>query len=93
MDLNDTIIMMANADYKERFKAEYYQLKIRFEKLVAMMEKWHAGELEFTPACPKEVYRLQLKAMHDYLDILVIRAKLEGIELELIQDDGTDVAI
>ena len=29
MKLNDTIEMMNNADYKERFKAEYYQLKVR----------------------------------------------------------------
>ena len=27
MELKETIEMMTSADYKERFKAEYYQLK------------------------------------------------------------------
>lgn len=27
MELRDTALMMASADYKERFKAEYYQVK------------------------------------------------------------------
>lgn len=30
MELKDTVEMMLSADYKERFKAEYYQLKIRY---------------------------------------------------------------
>ena len=29
MELKDTIEMMVSVDYKERFKAEYLQLKIR----------------------------------------------------------------
>ena len=29
MKLQDTMSMMVSDDYKERFKAEYYQLKIR----------------------------------------------------------------
>ena len=33
MELKDTIEMMTSNDYKERFKAEYYQAKIRYEKL------------------------------------------------------------
>lgn len=32
MELRDTAEMMNSADYKERFKAEYYQLKIRYGK-------------------------------------------------------------
>lgn len=34
MELKDTIKLMESKDYKERFKAEYYQTKIRWEKLV-----------------------------------------------------------
>ena len=37
MELKDTIKMMDNVDYKERFKAEYYQTKIRYEKLVGLL--------------------------------------------------------
>ena len=29
MNLKDTIEMMTSTDYKERFRAEYYQLEIR----------------------------------------------------------------
>ena len=49
MDLKDTIELMQSEDYKERFKAEYYQVKIRLEKLEAMLDKWDKGELDFTP--------------------------------------------
>ena len=36
MNLNDTVKMMNSANYKERFKAEYWQTKIRYEKLHRM---------------------------------------------------------
>lgn len=81
MELKDTIPMMDNADYKERFKAEYYQLKIRYEKLDAMVDKWAIGELEFTPTCPRSTYYLQLEFMQKYMAVLEMRAKIEGIEL------------
>lgn len=42
MDLRDTISAMQSADYKDRFRAEYWQTKIRYEKLRAMMNKWEA---------------------------------------------------
>lgn len=32
MELKDTVEMMGSVDYKERFKAEYLQAKIRYEK-------------------------------------------------------------
>ena len=38
MKLQDTIKMMDNADYNERFKAEYYQLKIRYEGLARLLK-------------------------------------------------------
>ena len=38
MELKDTATLMVNSDYKERFKAEYYQLKIRLEKLKCMLQ-------------------------------------------------------
>lgn len=39
-ELKDTIELMNSSDYKDRFKAEYYQLKIRYTKLHA-----HACEI------------------------------------------------
>lgn len=82
MELNYTVEMMTSTDYKERFKAEYYQLKIRYAKLMKMLEQWDNGELDFTPDCPRSLYTLQVRAMHDYLAVLEARAKIEGIELE-----------
>jgi hypothetical protein len=81
MQLQDTVELMRSADYHDRFKAEYNQVKIRYERLLTMLEKWDNNILEFTPNCPREVYNFQTKAMKEYLDILVIRAKIENIEL------------
>lgn len=81
MELKDTIKMMDNADYKERFKAEYYQLKIRYQKLDAMCAKWDIGELDFKPTCPRSIYSLQMKYMYEYMAVLEARAKMEGIDL------------
>lgn len=39
MRLKDTVEMMNSTDYKERFKAEYHQVVIRYQKLKAMLEK------------------------------------------------------
>lgn len=81
MELKDTIDLMTSEDYKERFKAEYYQLKIRYEKLKAMLDKWDNGELDFEPTCPREIYNKQIEGMETYLDVLADRAELEKVEL------------
>lgn len=79
--LSDTVEMMQSDDYKERFKAEYFQLSIRLAKLREMVEKWDAGTLDFEPTCPREIYDKQLLAMSQYLDVLEERAQIEGVEL------------
>lgn len=81
MELKDTIEMMQSEDYKERFKAEYYQLKIRLEKLHAMAVKYEAGKLEFKPTCSLNLLLRQEAHMIEYLRALEVRAKVEGIEL------------
>lgn len=86
MTLEDTKELMCSPDYKDRFKAEYYQLKIRYEKLKAMCEKWDRGELNFTPTCRRGTYELQLSYMSGYLSILEDRAELEGIKLEEVEE-------
>lgn len=47
-----------------------------------MLKYWDKDELDFTPDCPRSLYTLQVRAMHDYLAVLEARAKIEGIELE-----------
>lgn len=80
-ELKQTVELMNSSDYKERFKAEYYQLKIRYDKLNAMCKKWDAGELNFVPTCPRDIYETQLSAMYDYLAVLETRATMENVEL------------
>ena len=82
MTLEETKDLMCSPDYKERFKAEYYQLKIRYDKLKDMCEKWDKGELDFKPTCPRYIYRRQLDKMAGYLSILEERAEIEGVELK-----------
>ena len=84
MELKDTIEMMQSADYKERFKAEYQQTKIRYNKLHRMLVKADAGTLEFTPTCPLDLLRDQVAAMGKYLYCLEVRAEIEGINLNSI---------
>lgn len=81
MEVKDTVAMMNSADYKERFKAEYQQTKIRYDKLHRMLVKHDAGKLEFTPSCPINLLREQKAAMGQYLNCLEIRAEIEGVEL------------
>ena len=82
MELKETVKMMNSSDYKERFKAEYYQVVIRYQKLMAMIQKWDNGELNFTPTCPRSTYNMQIKAMTDYIAVLEARAVMEGVELD-----------
>lgn len=82
MELKDTAALMMSADYKERFCAEYWQLRDRFVKLTVMLNKWDAGELDFTPDCPRQLLDRQIRAMADYIGILEERAAIEGVTLE-----------
>ena len=81
MTLGDTAEMMQSDNYKERFRAEYHQLRIRYEKLQYMLVRWDNGSLDFTPTCVRPMYDRQIQAMKDYLEILRERAKIEGVEL------------
>ena len=81
MELKDTVELMTSDDYKERFIAEYCQVKIRYGKLKYMLERWDNGILNFTPTCPRSTYDLQISAMKDYIAILEARAVMEGVTL------------
>ena len=81
MQLKDTVEMMNSEDFKERFKAEYYQLLIRYDGLLSMLIKWENNMLDFEPKCSKETLENQVIFMKGYVDILLLRSKIEGIEL------------
>lgn len=81
MELKDTIELMNSSDYKDRFKAEYQQIKIRHEKLHKMLVKWDAGTLDFEPTCSKALLMEQERYMREYIRCLETRAEIEGVDL------------
>lgn len=85
MKLNDTVDLMNSDDYKERFVAEYWQTKIRYERLKVFsiereVEKM-LGEECALKISPLPVLRRQVAAMGEYLHMLELRAVIEGIDL------------
>ena len=81
-ELHDIIGLMCSEDYKDRFKAEYLQLKMRYNKLHNMVVKYEADKLEFKPSCNIELLKKQKAAMGNYLYYLEVRAQVEGIDLK-----------
>lgn len=81
MELRDTVTMMNSPDYRERFRAEYAQVVIRYRKLDAMLKKWDEGNLDFTPTCPRSTYNMQISSMTEYIAVLEARAVMEGVDL------------
>ena len=90
MTLHDTVEMMQSTDYKERFRAEYWQTRIRYERLKAFNNRIEAAEAtNFLDNsvdmpkhdCPFDMLRHQQSVMGEYLHILEVRAIIEGVEL------------
>lgn len=81
MELKETVQMMSSANYKERLKAEYLQLKIRMNGLSNMLKKYKEGMLTFKPSCSYDLLNAQFKAMNMYASYLEERAEIENIEL------------
>ena len=91
--LADTAAGMTSPDYKERFRAEYIQTKIRYERLKAFNTKIEAAfrtecerpEVKKAPMpphdCPHDLLREQQEVMGQYLHILEVRAVIEGVDL------------
>lgn len=82
MELKNTIAAMVNSDYKARFAAEYWQTKIRYDKLHDMITSYDAGTLNFKPTCPIGNLRAQARCMGQYLYELEVRAKIEDVNLK-----------
>ena len=81
MELKETIELMNSVDYKERFRAEYWQTKIRYDKLDKMCCLYEANKLDFTPDYSLELLTEQKHHMGNYLHCLQVRAAIEEIEL------------
>lgn len=83
MELKDTIELMNSDNHRDRFKAEYWQTKIRYDKLHRMCVKYEAETLDFAPVCPLELLNKQASFMGRYLKALEVRAEIEGINLNV----------
>lgn len=79
--LIDSVLLMTSKDFKERFRAEYIQTAIRFNKILAFLRQWDEGQLDYEPATPRATFNFQIDAMSKYIGILETRAKIEGIKL------------
>ena len=87
---------MNSDDYKERFKAEYEQLKTRYVKLASFVNRIEAAQeinsdyemkrrgITFEEPkhdCPLSLLKRQINVMDEYLKVLEIRAVVENIRL------------
>lgn len=85
MELKETIELMCSENYKERFIAEYHQVKIRYDKLKNFCNKIEVetmlGKEVTKHDCPIELLREQQKYMGLYLSVLEKRALIENVEL------------
>jgi hypothetical protein len=88
--ISQTADLAASSSHKERFIAEYIQLKQRYEKLKAFNTKIEAaartrqmdnGVDEPEHDCPAVLLREQQAAMGEYLHILEVRAVIEDVDL------------
>lgn len=100
MEYKDTVNGMLSSDYKERFKAEYQQTKIRYEKLKKLNNKVEAQRYlpferrcivpDFKLSCSPDLLEEQQHIMGRYLHVLEIRAEVEGIDLGCAPVPGDD---
>ena len=81
-NLKDTVDLMLSNDYKDRFFAEYLQLKIRHDKLAYIIEMYETRSLDFEPSCSPAFLKYQLSWMQGYMLALRTRAEIEKIDLE-----------
>ena len=81
MKLEKTVELMTSDDYQDSFKAEYYQLVNRANKLRKMVRAYEKDELDFKSSCSLDLLTWQLKTMDEYIYILKRRVKIESIEL------------
>ena len=82
-EIREIAHLLISDDYKQRFVGEYWELRIRLEKLNDMIRKHDLGVLGFQPDCPIPKLREQANIMWDYLNVLEDRAIYEKIDLTL----------
>lgn len=84
MELKDTVEGMLSDDWKERFKAEYFQLDIRIQKLDAAIRKMTKTRCALDGA-PIDLlfFRRQIRHMKRYRQEMRHRAEIHGVNLNV----------
>ena len=80
-DLSYTVSPMMSDNYKLRFWAEYWQTRIRYERLHKLIIQMEAGTCDFKPDTPLELLKDQARYMGLYLHVLEVRAEIEKIHI------------
>lgn len=80
--LKETVDYMLSDSYIDRFKAEYHQVKMRYQNLQKMIIKYEANTLDFIPKCSIDILKDQKRYMGCYLYQLELRAEIENINLK-----------
>lgn len=93
MELKNTIAAMVDSNYKARFAAEYWQTKIRYDKLHDIITSYDAGTLNFELTCNISNLRAQARCMGQYLYELEVRAKIEDIDLKFWEQKMDDAKV
>ena len=78
MTFEDTVSLMLSEDYRDRLRGEYWQTKLRYNRLVDTISKMYKEELDFEPVVSMHEQR---DIMFEYLCLLQKRAELENIKL------------
>lgn len=84
MELKDTISLMLSDKFEDRFKAEYWQTKIRYDKLHKWLVNYDAGSKPESVCYDNEcvsMMRDQASKMGQYLYSMEVRASYLNIEL------------
>lgn len=84
MKLEDTVNLMCSEDFKDRFRAEFAQLEIRYQKLGILLMQIENHLCEFEPKSPVQLLRIQHQIMYQYMQVLKKRADAEGIDLKVV---------
>ena len=78
-NLKETVNLMLSDRWEDRLVAEYWQTKIRYEKLHERLVKHDAG-IEYL--LEPDTMRQQAQIMGEYLYHLEVRAALKGVNLD-----------
>lgn len=81
MKLTDTAELMLSDNYKDRLKAEYWQVRIRYNALIKTLYL-PSKRKELTEE-QKEIMQRQAHYMFNYMHNLHLRCKLEGVDVNV----------